>query len=111
VRRRNRTKFCEISPKVPNTFSFKSLPSPALVVPLTSVAAMDDNLYDEFGVYIGPDLDDEDAFSDHDQGTFESGQQGDLAGDARMDLGMLPSSAFSPSPSLSCVFSAFHCLW
>ena len=57
---------------------------------------MDDNLYDEFGVYIGPDLDDEDAFSDHDQGAFESGQQADLAGDARMDLGTLRCGLLPP---------------
>lgn len=55
---------------------------------------MDDNLYDEFGVYIGPDLDEDDAFSDHDQGAFESGNQADLAGDARMDLGMLRFRSF-----------------
>lgn len=37
---------------------------------------MDDNLYDEFGVYIGPDLDDDDdVLSQPEQGNYDAGNE------------------------------------
>lgn len=51
-------------------------------------SVMDDNLYDEFGVYLGPDLDDDDELSDHEVEAGEAGTTGDEAGGARMDIGM-----------------------
>ena len=49
---------------------------------------MDDNLYDEFGVYIGPDLDDDDeVLSEPDQGGFEASNGAEQNFGARMDVG------------------------
>lgn len=51
------------------------------------IAAMDDNLYDEFGVYIGPDLeDDDDVQSEPEQGFNgqETSERHEMVG---MDVG------------------------
>lgn len=50
-------------------------------------STMDDNLYDEFGVYLGPDLDDDDVASDHEMEAGEAGTTGEDASGFRMDVG------------------------
>lgn len=59
---------------------------------------MDDNLYDEFGVYLGPDLDDDDVASDHEMEAGEAGSTSEQAGGFRMDIG---TSRFGTSMCLS----------
>lgn len=48
---------------------------------------MDDNLYDEFGVYIGPDLDDDEVQSEQEETAFDAEQRGNNFGQDHMDIG------------------------
>lgn len=48
---------------------------------------MDDNLYDEFGVYQGPDLDDDELLSDHEDGGLGEGNEVSPSFESRMDVG------------------------
>ena len=48
---------------------------------------MDDNLYDEFGVYIGPDLDDDEVMSEPEQTAFNGVDEDGDHGGSRMDIG------------------------
>lgn len=74
--------------------------SPLLLIKKVSslcvLLVMDDNLYDEFGVYLGPDLDDEDVLSDHELEDVEAGITADAAGGSRMDIGACPVCQMLP---------------
>jgi U5 small nuclear ribonucleoprotein component len=53
---------------------------------------MDDNLYDEFGVYIGPDLDDDEVMSEPEQTAFNGVDEDGDHGGSRMDIDALQSA-------------------